>query len=308
VARRFDRLGWAMDQSDLTPAQRFVLLILADMADEYGLCWPSKSTIAERTGYNLSTVKRTMRELSAEQVLVTEPHWMSNGKQTSNSVRLCLGGRGVTVTPPEDDTDDDGSNGSRGVTTTPRGGHTDPDVEPPTRTSRKNNSQTSSGSCSSRRASRARDDSGWDDPAAEVFAKEQEPDDSEPGSRPRTARNHGPDTAWALNGYYRQAVFVAGTGRVGNTNDGAMRKFFAEARRCGVRPATLRAMVDCFVDDPQLFNRARTHRWKVFIANAPLLQERADNIIGVAPMEEGKEHFGGAIPKAVLDEILAEAG
>jgi len=308
MARRFDRLGWAMDQPDLTPTQRFVLVILADMSDEFGLCWPSKTTIAERTGYGVATVKRTMRELAGEQLLTSEPHFMANGKQTSNSVRLCLGGRGITVIPPNVD-DGEPVEDVRGITTTPRGDHSEPHVEPPTRTARNRKTKTTTSSRSSRRAARAREEheAEWSDPAAEVFAKEQEPDDSEPGARPRVARNHGPDSAWGLNGYYRNKVFLAGQGRVGNTNDGAMRKFFAEARRVGVRPETLRAMVDAFVEDPQLFNKARTHRWKVFIANAPLLQERADNLIGCVPVEPGKEQFGGAIPQSVLDKILKDA-
>jgi hypothetical protein len=294
VARRFDRVGWAMDQSDLSAPQKHVLLILALAAAEVdGACWLAHSTIAERTGLGESTVRRVLTELADWELVVVNARFMENGKQTSNRYQLALPEEGAQSEHPA------------GASTSPA--RSEHHVEPITRTSRKNNSQTSSGSRSSRRASRARDDSGWDDPAAAVFATEQEPDDPA-HDNPRSPGKRNPDSAWSLNGYYRQAVFVAGTGRVGNTNDGAMRKFFAEARRCGVRPSTLRAMVDCFVEDPQLFNRARTHRWKVFIANAPMLQERASNIIGVEPMEPGKEQFGGAIPKKVLDEILAEAG
>lgn len=309
MARRFDRLGWAMDQSDLTPTQRFVLLILADMADEYGLCWPSKATVAERTGFSTATVKRSMRELADLKVLISEPHFMTNGKQTSNSIRLCLGGRGVTVTPPEDGTNDTPSTGSRGVTVNRGGGHSDPDVEPPSRTSRNKKNSTASQKSPSRRASRARaeDTAEWSDPAAAVFAKEQV-------APTKGATRGGPDSAWALNGYYRQTVFIAGSGRVGNTNDGAMRKYFAEAKRVGVPADTLRKMVDCFVEDQHLFNRTRTHRWKVFIANAPLLQDRAENLVryiqgegdDIVPIRPSGPR--GSVPKAVLDKILAEAG
>lgn len=118
------------------------------------------------------------------------------------------------------------------------------------------------------------------------------------------ATRGGPDSAWGLNGYYRQQVFVAGSGRVGNTNDGAMRKFFAEAKRCGVTAEELRMMVDSFVEDPQLFNRTATARWKVFIANAPLLQSRAEETHGVRQMAAKGEQTRG-VPQHILDQILA---
>jgi len=65
------------------------------------------------------------------------------------------------------------------------------------------------------------------------------------------------------------------------------------------------------VDDPQLFNRVKGHRWKTFIANAPLLQQRAERLLSTMDPEselEPAQQFGGAIPQAVLDKILAEAG
>jgi hypothetical protein len=299
----------------------FVLALADQAGDEDRCAWPGMKMLMERTRSSRRSVYNYADTLQRQQVIeqITPEEAPKRWRPSRH------GGHETTlwrIRPVEEWLDADADSHHTGAESAPQGsststgrGATSAQVgcnplhqnqqEPP---DRKNNSTATQQSRSSRHASRARDDSGWDDPAARVFAKDQEPDDSEPGERPRTARSHGPDSAWALNGYYRQAVFVAGTGRVGNTNDGAMRKFFAEARRCGVRPATLRAMVDCFVEDPQLFNRTRTHRWKVFIANAPMLQERANNIIGVAPMEAGKEQFGGAIPKKVLDEILAEAG
>lgn len=300
-----------MDQPDLTPPQRHVLLILADMANEQGECWPSRSTLMERTGYKETAVKDALRVLQAEGKVVTQPRYAENGRQTSNVYVLCLAGRGRVATPPPVDVDADQESG-RGSADDPSPVARRPHVEPPSRTSRKKTSTATQQSPSSRRASRARTDEGWDDPAAAVFASQQEDDDSAPGSRPRRGRNHGPDSAWALNGYYRQHVFVAGQGRVGNTNDGAMRKFFAAAKKAGVSAEVLRLMVDCFVEDPQLFDRAKGHRWKVFIANAPLLQERAERVAKTArimdPEAEVPTQFGGAIPQAVLDEILAEAG
>lgn len=298
MARRFDRIGWAMAQQGLTSPEKFVLVVLADASAEIdGACWLSHSTIAERTSLGESTVRRVLTGLQDKELVDVNQRFMSNGKQTSNLYRLgCY-----------TDLDEEGARREHPAVASTSPARSEHHVEPTTRSNRKKDNQTSSGSRSSRRAARERDEAGWTDPAAAVFAKQQ--DDGGPDTiNPRG----GPDSAWNLNGYYREKVFLAGTGRVGNTNDGAMRKFFAEARRCGVKPETLRSMVDCFVEDPQLFNRTRQHRWKVFIANAPLLQDRAEVYLSVGRISDenpgGIRVASGAIPQAVLDEILAEAG
>ena len=297
MARRFDRVGWAMDQPDLSAPQKHVLLILALAAAEVdGACWLAHSTIAERTGLGESTVRRVLGELSAWKLVVVNQRFMENGKQTSNRYQLALPEEGAQSEHPA------------GASTSPA--RSEHHVEPITRTSKKNNNQTSSGSRPSRRAARERDEAEWSDPAAKVFASAQEPDGMEHAPR-RVTRSA--DSAWGLNGYYREQVFLHGRGRVGNTNDGAMRKFFASARKVGVSADVLRSMVDCFVADPQLFDRAKGNRWRVFIANAALLQERAERTRLVATASDDspggvRSGFGGAIPQSVLDEILAEAG
>lgn len=303
MARRFDRLGWAMDQTDLTPPQRFVLLILADTADEFGKCWPSRRLIQARTGYGLTAVKDALRSLAEQGVIKTVPSFTANGRQTSNSYFLCLAGRGRVATPPEDmdgleeyprvAADDPSPVGSR------------PPVEPLSRTNSKKTSSTTSTTSSSRRASRRRgaEEGGWVDPTAAVFAEEQEDDPD-----PAPTRGRGPDSAWSLNGYFRDKVFVAGKGRLGDTNDAAMRKFFADAKRQGIPAEVLRIMVDEFVEDDRLFSEARS-RWRVFISNAARLQESAQVTFGVREITGGADDtpkFGGAIPQSVLDAVLSK--
>lgn len=303
MARRIDRVGWAMDQPDLSSPQKFVLVILALAAAEVdGACWLAHSTIAERTSLGESTVRRALDALVDKELVVVNYRYMENGKQTSN--RYCLG----LYTEPEEGAQ---SEHPRVPRASRRGAQSEHHVEQVTRTSRNKKNSTASQKSPSRRASRARaeDTAEWSDPAAAVFAKEQEP--VEPTENAPAKRS--PDSAWGLNGYYRQHVFVAGTGRVGNVNDGAMRRFFAEAKRAGVPADTLRSMVDCFVDDPHLFNRTRTHRWKTFIANAPMLQDRAESAAYITsendtrtPVDRTSSVKG--VPKHILDEILAEAG
>lgn len=305
MARRFDRLGWAMDQPDLTPTQRFVLVILADMANEIGECWPSRRTISERTGYGDTTVKEALRALRDDEVVVARPRFDASGRQTSNIYVLCLEGRGRVASPPSVDAD----YGLEGAADDRGGGASRPHVEPTKGTSsKKTNSLTTSTSRSSRPARRVRDeDAEWADPARAALGETKEADEPE-DDHPRRRRQQGPDTAWGLNGYYRDKVFHAGEGFLGNTNDGALRKFFAAAKRSGITADTVRAMIDVFVADERLFTKAKAARWRVFIANAENLRQRVTQAQHEATKWDGAEDDDTGIPQHLLDEILAEAG
>lgn len=56
---------WAWDCRGLTPAQRLVLLALAEHADEAGGCWPSLSRLAARAEVDRRTVTRCLAALEA---------------------------------------------------------------------------------------------------------------------------------------------------------------------------------------------------------------------------------------------------
>ena len=256
MARRFDRVGWAMDQPGLSSPQKFVLVILALAAAEIdGACWLSHATIAERTSLGESTVRRVLGELVEKELVVMNHRFMENGKQTSNLYQLGPYQEGAQSEHPS----------LLGASTTPA--RSEHHVEPTTKTNRKNNSSTTSKTRSSRRAARERAEEGWADPARAAVEPEPEVEEPTPG------RPISPDSAWALNGYYRDAVFHAGQGFLGNTNDAAMRRFFAAAKRAGVTPDTLRAMVDTFVRNDRMFTRSSGARWRVFIANAETLRQ-----------------------------------
>lgn len=51
------------------PAVKLVALVLADHANEDGLCWPSYARIAERTGVDKRTVQRHVKTLTRMGVL-----------------------------------------------------------------------------------------------------------------------------------------------------------------------------------------------------------------------------------------------
>jgi len=54
------------------PLQRLVLVLLADMANDHGVCWPSVGYIAKRAGLSSRTVQRMLRSL-------TETGWLEVG-------------------------------------------------------------------------------------------------------------------------------------------------------------------------------------------------------------------------------------
>lgn len=62
-------LGWAWDQV-AAPLTKFVLVTLADYANNEGGCWPSIGRIAERTCMSERTVQRAVADLEAAGVLV----------------------------------------------------------------------------------------------------------------------------------------------------------------------------------------------------------------------------------------------
>jgi len=59
----FQCMVWAIEQK-LPTYEKFVLIMLANYADEKNSCWPSIDTIAENTGLSKSTVLRTVKSLS----------------------------------------------------------------------------------------------------------------------------------------------------------------------------------------------------------------------------------------------------
>ena len=115
-------MTWAWRQP-LPSTMRFVLLALADAADENGACWPSVSTIAERCAVSTRTVQRALRDLIKADLVQSDPRHRGDGSTTSNRYVLRLGGGDTASGAPVMDV----TEGCHGC----RGGH-DMDVTPRT--------------------------------------------------------------------------------------------------------------------------------------------------------------------------------
>lgn len=89
-------MTWAWRQP-LPSTQRFVLLALADAANESGVCWPSVSLLAKRCAISTRTVQRALLDLISAELIHRDSRHRGDGSTTSNRYVLQLGG-GDTVT------------------------------------------------------------------------------------------------------------------------------------------------------------------------------------------------------------------
>lgn len=82
-------ITWAFDQ-DLPTIDKFVLVVLADYADEASTCFPGQGLIARRTGSSVSTIHRALKRLETSGRITREQRWRADGKRSSDRYRLNL--------------------------------------------------------------------------------------------------------------------------------------------------------------------------------------------------------------------------
>lgn len=66
----FQHIAWAMKAPTPDALSRWLLVVLADHANEDAKCWPSQATLARRTGMGRSTINRKL-DLLEEQNLIS---------------------------------------------------------------------------------------------------------------------------------------------------------------------------------------------------------------------------------------------
>ena len=94
-------MAWAFDQTTL-PMLKFVLVALADHADDEGVCWPGLLGLARKTSLTRRTLLRHLNTLKRLGLVKVEPRYDRDGRQRSNLYRLPVtnGGEGVTRDTP----------------------------------------------------------------------------------------------------------------------------------------------------------------------------------------------------------------
>lgn len=96
-------MNWVWRQN-LPSTVKLVLLALADVADDEGICWPSVATIAVKASVTTRTVRRAMETLINHQLLTAETRHRSDGSCSSNRYRLLMeGGDRLSGAPDEGD-------------------------------------------------------------------------------------------------------------------------------------------------------------------------------------------------------------
>jgi hypothetical protein len=108
--------AWAIP---LPSTPKLVLMALADIADDHGICWPSHRTLALKCTLSDRTVRRTLGKLHALKLLIVEPRTRKNGSSASNCYRLA-----VDALPPGQIVLGDGRAGPGGRSSVTREGDT----------------------------------------------------------------------------------------------------------------------------------------------------------------------------------------
>lgn len=96
-------MSWAWGRP-LGPAAKLVLMALADIADDQGICWPSVGHLATKCTISERTAQRLLAGLERLGLIEVEPRFRPDGSRTSNRFRLKLeGGDNLTPLPAVND-------------------------------------------------------------------------------------------------------------------------------------------------------------------------------------------------------------
>lgn len=87
-------MTWAWSAA-LPPTSKLVLMALADIADDLGICWPSHPTLAAKCSLTDRTLRRALCLLQAQKLVFIQPRFKTDGSRTSNRYQLAVD------TPPD---------------------------------------------------------------------------------------------------------------------------------------------------------------------------------------------------------------
>ena len=77
-------LDWATDSEVGSSTTKFILLLLANKADENFSCYPSIRTLMAESDAGRSTVMRALKELEASGFITREPQFHDSGARRSS--------------------------------------------------------------------------------------------------------------------------------------------------------------------------------------------------------------------------------
>jgi DNA-binding Lrp family transcriptional regulator len=80
--------AWAQKQRTGSPSAKAVLLVLANYANEHGVCWPSQNTLAIATEQSQDSVQRRLRELEKLGLIKKQKRRRKEGKWPGSEYEL----------------------------------------------------------------------------------------------------------------------------------------------------------------------------------------------------------------------------
>lgn len=81
-------VSWALEAPVADSIQKFVLVALANYADEFGVCWPSQATLTTHCACSVRKVRQCLKELDAGGYIRRFEHRRANGSRRSDVVLL----------------------------------------------------------------------------------------------------------------------------------------------------------------------------------------------------------------------------
>jgi hypothetical protein len=94
-----DALSWAKKQRTGSPAAKCTLMMLADYANEHGVCWPSQETLARETEQSVDSVQRQLKALEALRLIERSGRGLRNGRRAVTLYSLSMSPIRITTTP-----------------------------------------------------------------------------------------------------------------------------------------------------------------------------------------------------------------
>lgn len=83
-----DLMNQVWKHANLTGTKLIIMLALADMANDEGICFPSIETIAHKARVNKRNTQQHIRDLVADGYISREENFVQSGRQTSNIYKV----------------------------------------------------------------------------------------------------------------------------------------------------------------------------------------------------------------------------
>src|SRR3990170_5946037 len=93
-------IAWAFRQKCKTPAEKLVLIALADLANDAGLCWPGQEYLAGKCDLSREAICRLLRSLEGQKTITSVRRKDTTGRDTGKQYILKISIPVCNPSPP----------------------------------------------------------------------------------------------------------------------------------------------------------------------------------------------------------------